>query len=570
MATVDSFRVQRNVPVPMRDGVMLRADLWLPERTGPAAAILFRSPYGKSRTADVLKAQDCVEGGFAAIVQDTRGRFESEGNWKPGMWDEEAVDTYDTVEWVAAQSWCSGAVGMAGQSYLGGVQLVGAALRPPHLKAIAPTMITAGHLARQEAGGALLLDMLVSWTAFMALDWMQRESAAGRPLAPEDVQYIVKAAQNPRKLMDFRPLRDLGLFKIPGFPISFEQATAAFGIPDLDWGKLDLPILFVGGWYDLFCGGTVGAFQKLRSENPGRKDQYHLLMGCWTHAASLPMYHGQVNFGLFADGRIARVFEQQLRFFRKYLCGDNLALPTARYFVMNANEWRDVADWPLADIGSQRLCLHSDGHAVTTGGDGRLDSIQPTADEPADRFVYDPADPTPTVGGRVLYVGGLAMGPIDQRPLEHRSDVLCYTGPETDEAFDILGPVRARLHVASSAPDTDFVAKLIDVAPDGVALPVCEGLLRMRWRNGADRPAPPLRSGDVECISIDCAHVAWRVHAGHRLRLQIQSANYPHIDPNMNTGNLPGADASGTAATNSVFHDVHRPSWVELHMAPSK
>lgn len=557
MTGVASFKVERDVAVPMRDGATLRADLWLPNGAAPAAAILFRTPYGKSLlNPDLLKPQACVEAGFAAVVQDTRGRFASGGAWKPGMWAEEAIDTYDTVEWIAAQPWCSGAVGMSGPSYLGITQLVGAALKPPHLKAIAPAMATVAELDRADTGGCVRLDHYMSWTAFMAVDWMQREGAAGRALAPNHVRTILDAVKDPHQLMEQRPLSQIELFKIPGFPISFEELTSGTtDIPGLDWAALDLPVLLVGGWYDIFCGGTVGGFSKLIQHNPAHQDQYHLLMGCWTHAGCLPQYHGQVNFGLFAAAGTARVPDYHLAFFRKYLRGESQNLPAVRYFVMNANEWRDESQWPPPTSATERLYLHREG---------QLGPAAPSTDESSTSYVYDPADPTPTIGGRVLYVGGLAMGPIDQRSIADRSDVIHFTGAATEKAFDIVGVVTAHLAVSSSAPDTDFMAKLIDVAPDGLALPVCEGALRMRWRHGFTALAPALQVDKIERVVIDCGSVAWRVLAGHRLRLQVQSANYPHLDPNMNTGNAPGADAVGVSATNAVHHDQRYPSWIEL------
>jgi hypothetical protein len=560
MATT-SYNVTRNVEIPMRDGTRLRADLWLPRIDGsdrPVPAILYRTPYDKSQTCpDFLRPQHCAEAGFAAVVQDTRGRFASGGNWRPVMWEQEGLDGYDSVEWIAAQGWCSGAVGMAGPSYLGIAQLVAAAQKPPHLKAIAPAMTSTLEFDRIETGGALRLDHVLSWVAFMALDWMQKRYAAGTPPTPEQSALVLSSVHDPRGLFEHRPLRDLPLFKLPGFPISFdelvEQLTAGQNIDAADIG---IPTLHAGGWYDVFARSTVGLFQ--RQANAGRGD-CHLLMGCWTHAGTLPQYHGQINFGIMASGAAARVHEQHLAFFRRHLRGETAAVPRVRYFLMNADTWHETDSWPPPSASVRRLHLRAD----RDGAQCALSAEPPSLDHSSASYVYDPADPTPTCGGRVLYLGRLAMGPIDQAPLQHRTDLLRYFGEPQAQALDLAGPVTARLHVASSAVDTDFIVRLLDAGPDGVMLPMCEGALRLRWREGfdAERAYTP---GRVEAISISLGDVAWRVAAGHCLVLQVQSANYPHLDPNFNTGGALGADARGVAATNQVFHDREHPSWLEL------
>jgi len=555
---VEAYTVTRDAPAPMRDGVVLRADIWRPALDGPVPVILFRTSYDKrTLNPDFLRPQQCVEAGFAAVVQDTRGRFASDGDWRPAMWAQEGLDTYDTVEWIAAQDWCTGAVGMSGPSYLGIVQLAGAALHPPHLKAIAPALATTAEFELLETGGAFRLDHVISWIAFMGIEWLQRRQAKGMAVTAEETAIVMRGVQDPRWLMDHRPLRDIPLFSLPDFPITFDELVGDRSSAAIDMAAIGIPTLNVGGWYDVFSRATVGAHG---AQAKAGHEASHLLMGCWTHAGHLPQQHGQVNFGLFAGGGAGGVAERHLQFFRRYLGGEDVTVPAVRYFLMNANAWRESEVWPPGGAKAARLYLSSGLGLLTTA---------PTEAQPPSGYVYDPADPTPTIGGRVLYIGGLAMGPIDQAPLHRRSDVLLFTGEAAPGPLDLVGPVTARLHVSSSAPDTDFIVKLLDISPNGLALPIVEGALRMRWRAGFENEQP-LTPGAVETVTISLGDTAWRLDAGHRLALQVQSANYPHLDPNMNTGAPLGADTQGVVARNQVFHDLSRPSWVEFTYLPAE
>lgn len=522
------FIVEKDVSIPMRDGIRLKADLWRPDVEQPVATILYRTPYDRAAlNPDFLRPQDAVNAGFAAVVQDTRGRFGSEGAWKPLMWDQEGDDGYDSVEWIARQDWSSGPVGMAGPSYLGIAQLMAAARKPPHLKAIAPALTTSRDFELIEMGGGMRLDHLLSWVAFMAVDWMRRQQESGAPLPPDAVKLIVQAALDPRILMDHRPLRDCPIFGLPGFPIGFDELVDPDGGAPIAAEIADIPTLHVGGWYDIFAQASIGMFQRQR--DAGRTDA-HLIMGCWTHSGSLGQQHGEVNFGVMASAGGSRLADRHIAFFRRYLEGAETALPAVQYFLANANEWRSAEAWPTPDTAILDLEL---------SGTGKQE------------YDYDPSDPTPTVGGRTLYLGGLAMGPIDQRKLDARHDFVRYVAEACDDPVDLIGPVTANLTVSTSAVDTDFICKLVDVSPDGTILPICEGTLRLRYRNGFDRELPA-EPGVPVPIGIPMGHTAWRVLPGHRIGIQIQSANYPHLDPNMNEMSQPGEGAGGTIARNGI------------------
>jgi uncharacterized protein len=559
-----SFSVTRDVEVPMRDGTRLRADLWRPSLPGARPVVLFRTPYDRSAfTSDFFRPQNAVDGGFVALIQDTRGRFGSDGDWRAFDWEQEGLDSYDSVEWAAAQPWCNGAVGMAGPSYLGIVQLAGAALRPPHLKAIAPAVASVGRHERLEHGGALWLDHLFSWLCLMALEWGRRCQAAGEALSDEETAILAKCASDQRWLMSFRPLKDSPLFKLREFRSVFQRLVEGTATPDLAVEQLTLPILAVGGWFDLYLRGTIGLFQDAPQHGSANVDRY-LLIGCWTHGATLPYSHGQANFGLAASGAGGLVADHHLTFFRRHLCGEKVEIPRVRYFLMNGAQWRNSISWPPPETRLRRLYLHSSGQAHLNPGDGALSSAAPEGEEPWDGYLYDPADPPPSVGGRILSLAGLIPGASDQTSLAARPDTLCYNSPPVPSDTDLVGPVRVTLNVSSSAVDTDFVCKLIDVAPTGIALLVTDGIVRLRWRNGWDTPIP-FRRDSIERISVDLADTAWRVLQGHRLRLQVQSGNYPHLDPNMNTGAPVGDEACGVTARNRVYHDRNHPSYVDVH-----
>ena len=544
---VPGYRVERDIEMPMRDGVVLRGDVWIPDGDGPFAAIIFRTPYNKAAlVSDFLRPQQAVEAGFAVVVQDCRGRFRSEGEWRPLMWAQEGEDSYDTVEWVAAQPWCTGAVGMAGPSYLGIVQIAGAILKPPHLKAIAPAICSVARHEQPERGGAFWLDHLFGWTAGMTLDWAQKQRARGRVLTAEAEAIVTLALENPRALMDHRPLRDAPLFDLPGFEISFDELSADTATPDIDITQIEIPILSSGGWYDLYIRGTIGLF----TDKPANAER-RVVIGPWIHSAALPGYAGQLNFGPRASGGGMGLHLDHLAFFRRHLRGEDVDTPAVRYFLMGRNEWRTSATWPPRESLPQRLFLRA-GEA--------LSPEPPLADEAVDRYVFDPADPTPTIGGRTMPSATASPGPIDQAALAGRRDVLRYDARVTDQPMEIVGRVDAVIFVQTDAPSFDIVAKLIDVAPDGTAIPVTDGIQRTSKADGY---------GGLQRVVVSLADTAWLLGTGHHLRLQVQSANYPHFDANPGTGGQLGTSPAGQPALIGIVHSESASSYIELSVLPA-
>jgi len=288
----------------------------------------------------------------------------------------------------------------------------------------------------------------------------------------------------------------------------------------------------------------------------------------WVHGGQLPAYAGGLHFGPTANAAGAFSQARQLAFFDRYLRGNDVEIPAVRYFVMGRNEWRNADCWPLPETRWTPMYVRSKGHAQTAAGDGTLSEEPPGAESP-DRYLYDPANPTPTVGGRSLPTGRLVPGPLDQTHVERRSDVLCYTTPELREELEVSGPLMLHLFASTTAVDTDFVAKLVDVHPDGAAYNVAEGVLRAKYRKGLLAPQP-VTPGEVNEFVIDLANVSVVFRRGHRVRLDVTSSNFPRIDRNMNTGNRLGVDAEGVPAIQTVHHDDRCASYLALPVIPQR
>jgi uncharacterized protein len=569
--------IDHDVDVPLRDGVLLRADVWRPADDVPRPAIVYRTPYGKdTMRLDTLAPADCVAAGYAAVVQDVRGRGASQGQWLPLEWDHEGPDGYDTVEWVAAQPWCDGNVGMAGTSYLGIVQWLAAAARPPHLKAIAPAMTTSLSLDLRQTGGAFRLDHAVSWLAFTAAERVRRAVAAGEPVAPETLRAVAELLADPRAALRRLPVADiLGPADLGGdLRALFDGELRT--LSELDYADVAVPTFSVSGWYDVFSTGTVSLHLAMRAarDAPG---EHCLVMGPWAHSGSLPQVQGELNTGIQGSAAGARLPALHLEFFDRHLRGAARAPAAVRYFLMGADTWHTAECWPPPGTEARHWYLHSDGDARTAAGSGVLRADVPheapgRPSAPArDGFEYDPDDPAPSHGGRLLYLGRLVPGPLDQARLEARADVVCYTSGPLAEPLEAVGRHRARLFFSSSASDTDLVAKLTDVAPDGASLLVAEGSLRLRYREGFDREVFLKPGEPVEAI-VELGDAAWRFAPGHRLRLDVTSSNFPHLDRNLNTEDRPGLGARSVTARQLVWHGADCPSRLELEVlaAPSE
>lgn len=572
--------VERNVPAPMRDGTTLYADVYRPEGPGRWPVILLRTPYNKAlpRVAySQLDPMRAASRGYALIVQDTRGRYASEGEFS--CFAHEVDDGFDTVEWAAAQPWSDGNVGMYGASYMGATQWLAALARPPHLRCIVP-MITASdyHEGWTYQGGAFALGFNLSW----ALANLVLPNLAHEKLDPAELARVrgelVHAVDHMGGPFQHLPLADYPLLKrLAGYYYDW------LAHPDDDaywrqWNiesrhdEIAVPALNIGGWYDIFLGGTLRNYtgMRRRGPTPAARTQ-RLIVGPWVHGLLWPNLNGDVDFGVLSQGLGIDMDGILLRWYDHWLKGLDtgmMAEPAVKLFVMGDNAWRDEADWPLARSVATRYYLRSGGRANTAEGDGWLAPEAPAAGEPADHFMYDPRNPVPTRGGQnCCWQAALPAGAYDQRPVEARPDVLVFTTPPLPAPVEVTGPIAITLWAASSAPDTDFTAKLVDVEPCGFARNLTDGIVRARYRESRAR-ASLIEPGRAYEYTIDCFATSNVFRAGHRIRLEISSSNFPRFDRNPNTGGPFGREAEMRPALQTVLHDAAHPSHVVLPIVP--
>jgi uncharacterized protein len=562
--------IDKNIPVPMRDGVVLRADLYRQSRSGRYPLLLERTPYGKTfprMVLDTVHTLNAVEAGYAVLIQDCRGRFASDGDFVPFFCDID--DGYDTVEWCAGQSWSNGRIGMFGTSYVGATQLLAAIAAPPHLTAICPVVSAADfHNGWIYEGGAFRLGFVAAWAAqYLAIAQLDHLPLSAEQRASERAN-LLDGVDRLRRTVSHMPLAELPLFKLEGLAPYFHDWLTH---PDDSeyWQRINIiahhdrvtvPALHMGGWYDLFEAGALHNFAGLRKNaatEHARKGQ-RLLFGPWGHG-SLQSQMSPIGERDYGWRSLMPLSETKLGWYDHWLRdADNWVVSDApaRVYVMNKG-WRHEQEWPLEGTQWTRFYLHGNGRANSLNGDGKLSRDTPGSQAP-DMFLYNPLNPTPSIG-----IGGI----YDQRPAEASSDVLVYSTPPLTEALEVTGPVTVVLYASSSAPDTDFAAKLVDVAPNGYAANLCDGLIRARYRNSMAHPEP-MQPGEVYEFTIDLQGTGNVFLPGHQIRLEICSSNFPKFDRNPNTGE-PAALARHTRpAVQTVFHDSRHSSHVVLPVIP--
>lgn len=511
--------------IPMRDGIHLAANAYLPSRNNRYPVVLVRTPYGQ--TAGLSPNQlRVIEHGFALVIQDVRGRHQSEGRFEPMR--QETPDASDTLNWLARQPWSNGRIAMMGGSYLGIVQWKAALAGNPHLKAIAP-VVSGGDDYRDRyysPGGALKLGHRLQWM-----------SANMRPRGTPTPRFETYT----RTL----PIADADL-AATGTRIDFYQEILRHPEYDSYWrdlsvlenaAKIKTPVLAVGGWYDNYVESDLDLFMALR--RLGR--QAHLIIGPWAHNMSSPL--PTVDFGPDAGAPIIRY---QLDWFARWLKDDRQRgwFPPLRIFVMGINKWRDEDQWPPARAIPTPYYLN-EGH--------RLSTRAPLKPGLAERWRYDPDNPIPTRGGNVCCNPAIfPWGPMDQANIEGRPDMLVFTSDPLREDLEVTGPIRAELEVSTSARDTDFTVKLIDLYPDGRAINLCDGILRLRYRDGLHRSklAEPNKRYR---ISVPAGVTSNVFRPGHRIRIEIASSNFPRFDRNRNTGSLQAWARQAIIADQTVY-----------------
>jgi putative CocE/NonD family hydrolase len=555
-------QVQTNVRVRMRDGVSLVCDIYRPKAEGRFPVLLIRTPYNRK---DPATGMYLASHGYVSIHMDTRGRFDSEGEFYP--FRHEANDGYDTVEWAASLPYSDGRVGMHGGSYVGATQMLAASAAPPHLVGIFPYVTAMEYYEGWTyEGGALMQWFAESWTSGLVVDTVTRKTAA---------------LNRARHWAEQLPVEDYRLLNLP---------TAADVAPYFrDWvehesndeywrkikvsdhyGKMNIKALHCGGWHDIFSGGSIRNFIELQKQAPteeARKGQ-RLLMGPWAHAAtSSEGKIGDVTFGkqavLDMNATIVKWYDYLMKGKQNEFASD----APVKIFVMGDNLWRDEKEFPLARTSYTKYFLHSSRGANSVAGDGVISTTAPQNEKP-DIFEYDPASPVRTIGGR-LCCGGLPPGPADQSPNESRHDVLVYSTPPLTQEVEVTGFITAEIYAATSAADTDFTAMIVDVDEKGYARYLGDGIIRARYRNSTASPEP-IQPGKVYKYTIDLWATSNVFKAGHRIRVYLSSSNFPRFNRNLNTGEKTFGSTRMERARQTIYHDAEHPSAITLPIIPKK
>jgi putative CocE/NonD family hydrolase len=548
------MKVERNVMVPMRDGVRLATDIYRPRKEGRYPVILSRIPYGTDSEIYYYLAKYFVRNGYIVLLQDCRGIQNSEGIWFPLVY--EMDDGRDTTEWIKDQPWYDGNLGMIGGSYFGYTQWE-AAVANPEIKAMVP-IFTSGDIRRIIInGGALEFIMVEGWLTGMEAqtteqnldpDWA--EGFYNYPLRPAIRYDLEEGKSHPE---DFDPM---ALLDHPGdtdleLPMNFNTL----------YKTVSAPSLLIAGWFDQFEQPQLDDFTRIRQEGIGNARKTRLIVGPWTHGKPMSPHEGKLASTHF-------FIKETLDWLDYWLKGvDNGVAEEApvKIFIMGENIWRDEQEWPLARTQYTPYYIHSNGNANTDYGHGVL-SLEKPGNEPPDKFKYDPKDPMPTIGGTFQPFTGVPAGSFDQRELLHRPDLLIYQTEPLKEGVEVTGPISVILYASSSARDTDFTAMLLDVHPDGKAMYIQDGCIRARYRDGYQNPSL-IEPGKVYKYTIDLWSTSNYFAPGHRIMLEITSSNFPQYDRNTNAGGEGGKDNIITAEQ-TVFHTAEYPTHITLPVIP--
>jgi putative CocE/NonD family hydrolase len=555
MDAVEQVKVELDVPARMRDGVTLRANVYRPDGAGSWPTLLVRTPYdkGATGTTEWIDPVQAAARGFMVVIQDTRGRFASEGEWIP--WHFERQDGYDSVEWAARLPGSNGRVGMYGASYVGNTPWAAAIEEAPSLAAIAPAVTASDFLDGVfERGGAMELAINAFWTLQMGCAHLER-----LPLTERLAALLDDIDRLPSEGFWGLPAHELPVLRRYDFPdcgtlrrLDDPEVVARCRVAG-EYERVTVPTFNISGWYDVITQGALDNYVGMAAlGRPAR-----LVMGPWTHLTYADPV-GELCFGMRASrvGVPAHphgdLNDEQLAWFARHLLPDavreEVERPSVRIFVMGRNVWRDETSWPLSRARSERWFL---------GAGGKLDREAPDSDAAPTEFVYDPADPVPALGGNTLLGPAFPAGPRDQARIEARPDVCVFTSEVLRQDLEVTGRVRVVLHAQSSVPSTDWVARLCDVHPDGRSFNICDGIRRIEQDAGA-----------CQQVEIDLWSTSNVFLAGHRLRVHVASSSFPRWDRNLNTGNQ--REARWQTARQRIHHDVERASWIELPVVDSK
>lgn len=546
-------RILFNQRVPMRDGVTLSADVYLPAgEIKKRPVILSRTPYLKADMIVVVRAQQFVKRGYIYVVMDVRGRGDSDGDFTPYF--QEGRDGYDSIEWCARQEWSDGNIGTYGGSYLGRIQWLAALEQPPHLRTMVVLVPPSDPFVETPTGlpGPMHLcwQHLVSGRVNQPMEAVDWEKVYWHlPLLTMDEQ---AGRVNPHWRSDFEHPQLDDYWQ----PLCYQQR----------FDEIDLPVLHISGWYDDEQIGTPLNYigMTTRGASAEARTRQRLLMGPWGHNVNTSSKVGEVDFG---PQSLIRIYDEVGQWFDRWLRASNEGEQDApvRIFVMGENVWRDEQEWPLARTQWTPFYLHSGGSANSRFGNGSLSTTQPDLEEKADSYTYNPANPTPFLTEPTSAQIG---GADDYTSVQRRDDVLVYQTEPLEAATEVTGPIRVELYASSSAVDTDFMAMLIDVWPNGYRQRLCDGMVRARFREGMATPSL-IEPGRVYTYTIDCWNTAHVFQAGHSICLQISSSAFPKFDRNPNTGAPLGTTQEFIGAEQRIFHDASSPSALILPIIPA-
>ena len=544
--------VEQDVMVPMRDGVRLATDVVRPKGEGRVPVILMRTPYRKN----ALGGAGHVRSGYALASQDVRGRYNSEGEHRPFL--DDLNDAFDTIAWLAKQPWCDGNVGMTGGSYVGFTQLAAALTNPPHLRCIMPTVPPSDFdQGTIFFSGALRMELAQGWLLGQSL----RSQRVLRKEVPADELARWRPEADFRKWCWHVPLRDPGPIALggPGYAACWADMVGAWEKPGI-WKhasaipsaeKIQVPVLITAGFFDIFAQENIDLVLALRKRggSEATRKHSHLVIGPWVHGIGKPA--GDLKFPK------ARAALQGLsqQWFARWLKGEQNDVdtwPAIRAYVMGQDRWLSLDTWPPPQSQPTKVYLSK----------GRLSLQPPTGAQEPSAFTYDPEKPVPTVGGCNLIV---PKGVKDHRKLAERPDVLSFVGDPLEDDLVVAGRLRAHLFVATSAPDTDFTAMLLDVRPDGYRANLADGIVRLRYREGRGKPKL-VKPGEVAEVDIDLWSTAYTFKQGHRIALHVSSSNFPRFDRHLNAAAGPADWTTPQKADNQVCHDPEHLSYVELPM----
>jgi hypothetical protein len=550
--TPTSYKIkwEYNVRVPMRDGVKLSANISRPDAEGRFPVIVDRTPYGKNRKGFFDPAAYFAQQGYVYVVEDCRGRYDSEGTFMP--WINEGHDGYDTIEWAARQPWSNGNVGTTGGSYGAWDQWFAAEEQPEHLKTMILISTPPDPYSAAYQDGAFGLQ---------TLDWAIIVDGHTFQEYPGDLAEVYRHL--PVHTMDGAAGRSL--------PETFRAWTQHDTYDDY-WkprsyetqlSRIRVPVLHIDGWYDA-PDATLKNYNGMFTQGalPQASRGQKVILGPWLHQTFKSQKVGDIDFGPDAPIDLNAA---SLSWYDCHLKGLNCDKTDAespiKIFVMGENRWRSEQEWPLKQAQVTPFYFHSQGHSNTRMGDGILSREAP-ANEPVDTFTYDPNDPIPSTDDPGT-MGASSV--LDERQMESRKDVLVFTTAPLEKSVEVTGPIRVKLWAASSAPDTDWVAKLIDVHPNGEAQRLQDGIVRARFRDSIDHPSliMPLKIYEYTIDLLDTSNL---FQEGHRIQVAITSSNFPDFDRNLNTGNSSENTTEIQVAKQTIYHDAAHPSHILLPM----